>query len=83
MIGKLWKQTRIATTFRYNNFCALTLVTQKLQVVCRCTYRMTALLSEMSIFCVRAGCEVQMTSYTSNNASQSPSDKPFLLIQCT
>ena len=52
-------------------FCGyLTLVTQKLQFVCgRSTYQMTALLSEMYIFCVRAGCETWMVSYASKHAS--------------
>ena len=59
----LWVQTRNVTTFRYNILCILTLVTRKLQVVCwRSTYPMTALLSEMSIFSVRAGCKLRMAS---------------------
>ena len=43
------------TLFMIQHLCVLTLFTQKLQVVhgC-CTYRMTALLSKMSIFCIRA-----------------------------
>ena len=58
--------------FRYNILCIFTLVTRKLQVVCwRSTYRMTALLSEMSIFCVRAGCQVWMVRYASKHALQS------------
>ena len=64
-IGELWIQTCIATTFRYDIWCMLTLVTRKLQVVCgHSTYQMTALLSEMPSFCVRAGCEIRMASYT-------------------
>ena len=64
-IGKLWIQTRIATTFRYDILCVLTLVTRQLQVVCgRCTCRITALLSETSIFYVGAGCEIRMASYS-------------------
>ena len=42
---------------------------------------MTSLLSEMSVFCVRAGCETRIVSYASKHASQSLSDKPFLPIQ--
>ena len=74
-------QTPIATTFRYDILCVLTLVTPKQQVVCgRSTFRMTALLSEMSIICVRAGYEVRMASYASKHASQSLSDKPFFYV---
>ena len=40
--------------FQYDFLCPLTLITRKLQVVYgRSTYRMTVLLSRMSIFCVR------------------------------
>ena len=46
-----------------------------------CTYRMTTLLSEMPVFCVRGGCEIRMVSYPSKHASQSLSDKPFLHLQ--
>ena len=74
----------MATTFRYDFLCVLTLVTRKLLVVCgRSTYRMTALLSDMSTLCVRAGCKIRMVSYASKHALQSLSDKPFLRIQCT
>ena len=83
MIGKVWIQTRNTTTYRYI-LCILTLVTQKIQVICRrCTYRMTAILLEISIFFVRAGYETRMPSCTSKHASQSLSDKPFLRTQCT
>ena len=41
-------------------------------------YRMTALLSEVSIFYVRAGCEVWFRSYGSKYTSQSRFDKPFV-----
>ena len=83
-IGELWVQTHIATTFRHNILCVLALVTRKLQAVCgRSTYGMPAVLSEMSISCVRAGCKIQKASYASKHASQSLSDKPFLRIQCT
>ena len=57
------------------------LITQKLQFVYGCsTYEMTALLSEMSIFYARAGCEIRLVSYGSKHASQSPSDKSFVYI---
>ena len=50
----------------------LTLVTWKLQVVCEhSTYWMAALLSEMSIFCDRAACEILLVNYGSEHASQS------------
>ena len=58
--------------------CILTLRTWKLQVVYwRSTHRMTAILLKMSIFCVRAGCEIWFVSYGSKHASQFLSDKPF------
>ena len=39
---------------------------------------MTALLLEISIFCVRGGCKILMARYTSKCASQFLSNKPFL-----
>ena len=81
-IGELWTQTHIATTFQYNSLCVLTLVTPKLQVACgHSTYPTTVLLPEMSIFCVRAGCEIWLTSYASKHTSESLSDKSFVHIQ--
>ena len=66
------------------SFCAYTLVARKLLIVCRhSTYGMTALLSQMCIFCVGAGFEIQMGSYASKHASKSLSDKPFLRIPCS
>ena len=62
----------ITTTFSYDILCILTLVTRKLHVVCeRSTYRMTVLLSEMPIFCIRAGCKIWMASYAFKHTSQS------------
>ena len=79
MIGELQIETRNETSFQCDILCIITLVTLKLHVVCgRSTYRTTALLSEMSIFCVRAGCKIQMMSYGSKNNSQSLSDEPFV-----
>ena len=46
----------------------------------RFKYRMTALHSDMPIFCVRARCKIRMARYDSKHASQSLSDKPFLRI---
>ena len=78
-IGELWIQTCIATTFWYDILCVLTLVTRKPHAVYKhSAYWMTALLSEMSIFCVRAGYEIWMASYASKRISQSLSDKPFV-----
>ena len=78
-IGKLWIQTCIATSFRCDIFCVLTLITQKLQVAYGSfTYQMTALLLKMSIFCVRAEYEIWLVSYQSKHASQSLSDKQFV-----
>ena len=78
-IDELWIKTRIPTIFLYNILYMLILVIRKLQVICRCsTYWKTALLSEMSILCVRAGCEKRMVSYASKHASQSLSNKPFV-----
>ena len=68
-------------TFRYDILCILTLITWKLQVVCRrSTYWTTVLLSNMSIFCVRVGREISMVSYASKHALQYLSDKPFVCI---
>ena len=39
---------------------------------------MTALLLEMSFFCVRAACKVQLASYGSKHALWSLSDTPFV-----
>ena len=39
---------------------------------------MTALLSEMSTFCDRAGCEERLTSYGSKHAPQSLYDKALV-----
>ena len=67
--------------FRYDILCVLTLVTRKLQVVCRRSrYRMTVLLSKMSIFCLSTRCEIRMARYASKHSLQSLSDKPFLLV---
>ena len=64
-ISKLWVQTRITNTFQYDILCVFTLVTQKLQVICgHSTYRMTAILSKMSIFCVRAEFEKKKRQVT-------------------
>ena len=80
-INELRIQTHIATTFWYILY-VLTLVTRKLQVIRgRSTYRTTALLSEMSIFCVKAGCKIWMASYASKHTSQSFSGKPIVHIQ--
>ena len=38
---------------------------------------MTAVLLEMCIMCVKAGCEIWLTSYVSKHTSQYLSDKPF------
>ena len=42
---------------------------------------MTALLSEMSILCVRGGCKILMVTYAFKSATQSHSDKLF--FACT
>ena len=68
--------------FLIQHFCVLPLVTRKLlDVYRRCTYQTTALLSEMSIFCVSAGCEIWMANCASKHESQSLSDKPCVCIQ--
>ena len=60
-------------------FCAyLTLVTQKLHVKFWCSrYWMTALRSEMSIFCVKGRCKILVAKYASKCASQSLSISHF------
>ena len=80
MIGKLWIQTRIATCFWYDIYVDLytVLVTQKLQVVYECcTYQMTAVLSEISILSVRAGCKIWLLSLAPNT-HHSSLGKPFV-----
>ena len=78
-IDELWIQARIATSFWYEILCVLTLITQQLQVAYGCsTYWMTTLLLEMSIFCVRAGCKIQLMSYGSKHALQCLSDKQIV-----
>ena len=52
----------------------------------RVSYKITLMLTPIqsfiqSIFCVKAGCEISMASYTSKHALQSLSDKPFLRIE--
>ena len=50
--------------------CVLTFVTRKLHVVCGLfTYRNTALLSQMYIFCVTARLDILMASYAFKHAS--------------
>ena len=49
----------------------LTLITQNLQDIYELyTYWMIALLLGISIFCVRAGCEIPLVSYISKHSSQ-------------
>ena len=80
-IGDLWNQTRIMSTFGYDILCLLTLVTRKLQVVCGSfTYRTTALLSDIYIFCVRARCEMRMVIYASKHASESLSTSHLCIL---
>ena len=77
-IGELWIQTHIVTTFPYYILFVLTLITRKVQVICRrSAYQMTALLSEMFIFCVRVGWEIRMVNYASKHTLQSLFDKAF------
>ena len=67
--------------FQYNIYTVyiLTLVTWKIQVLYkRCTYWMTALLSGVPIFCVRAGCEIGLVSYGSKHSLQFLSDQWFV-----
>ena len=62
----------------YDILGVLTLVTRELLVICRrFTPRTTALLSKMYFVSVKVGFEIQITSYLSNHASQSLSDRPF------
>ena len=79
MITELWLQTCITAAFWYDILCVLTFITWKLQVVSGdCTYRMTALLLDITIFCVRPGCEIQLASYGSKHALQSLFSKSFV-----
>ena len=78
-IGELCIQTLNATTFWYDILCIVTLITLKLQVLYgHCTYWMTPVLLDMSIFCVRAGQEIQLASYGSKHALQCHFDKPYM-----
>ena len=66
---------RASKLFPIRHLCVLALVTRKLQDVykrCTCTYWMTAVLSEIPIFCVRAGCKIWFVSYmySSKHSSQ-------------
>ena len=57
----------------------LTHIIKKLQVVCRhSTYWTIALLLEMSIFWVTAGCGIRLMNYNSKHASQSLSNVLFV-----
>ena len=79
IIGKLWIQTCITTSFWYDILCVLTLVTRKLLVICRCcTHQTTALLLEMPIFRVRAGCEIRLVSNGFKYSLEFLSNKPFV-----
>ena len=51
----------------------------KLQVICRCsTYETTALLPELSTFCVRAAYKILLASFSSKHASQCLCDMPVV-----
>ena len=70
---------RIWQSLRYTIFCVLTCIARKLQVVYgHSRYQTTALLSEMSIFWVRAPCEIWLASYGSKCTSLSLSKMPFM-----
>ena len=61
--GRLWIQTCIITSFRYNILCVLILITRKLQVVYgHSTYRTTALVSKMYSWIERYGWQVMATN---------------------
>ena len=65
---------------RYNILSVDTFITQELQVVHGCsTYQTTALLSEMLIFYVEDGFDIQLASYGSKHSSHSLSDKPLFV----
>ena len=81
MISEQWLQTPITVSFQYAILCILICTIRKLRVILgHSTHRTTALLSEMTIFWVRAACEIQLVSYGSKHASQSLSDTPFVRI---
>ena len=70
----------ITTSFQYSILCVLTHITLTLQdmhVHGHSTYWMAALLSEMSISCVRSGCKILQVSYGSKHTSQCLFDKAF------
>ena len=79
MIGKLWTQTPIATTFWYDILCVLTLVTWKLQVVCRALYMLNDCSAIRDVyFLCSSWRHIRLTSYASKHTSHSLSGKPFV-----
>ena len=67
--------------FPTRHLCVLTLITPKVQVVYEhSTHRTTALLSEMTIFIVRAGWETWLPSYGSKYASECLSDSHLCVL---
>ena len=79
LVRAVWKlrlanygSKHITVSSQYHILCALTLITRKLQDVYKhSTYWMTALLSEMTIFWVRAGCGIRLVSYGLKHVLQS------------
>ena len=53
------------------HLCVITLVTRKLYVVYEhCSYWMNVLISKISIFRIKAGCEIRLVNYGSKHSSQ-------------
>ena len=77
-MGELWIKTCITNLFPVQHLCILTLITRKLQVIYGRTYRMTGLLLEISIFCVRAEYTNRLASYGSKHSLQFLFNKPFV-----
>ena len=65
--------------FSIRHLYILTLITRKVQAIYRrYTHQMTAVLSEVSVFCLKAGCKIRLVGYGSKHSSQFFSYKPFV-----
>ena len=78
-IDELWLQTHIVDSFLYAILCIFTCTTESFKDRIRTFYLLNDCpISEMSIFLVRAVCEMRRASYGSKYASQAFSSITFL-----
>ena len=68
----------VVDSFLNTILCVLTCTTWKLKVVLHSVYWMTAVLLEISIFCIRAGCELRLVGYGSKHSLHFLSDNTSL-----